>query len=161
MSGDKKLKSSEMVYRGLVRLPSELTTRPAMDENGFLRRKLYKKSGKPENGISVFRKDKFPTLQDLWERLQMRNPVGLSEYTVRVLQAKGLKLVISGPNSEHISVRCVDCDMRELLEICKPAGSKDFFDCPLFDVDTYDLEAAFQLVEAPAVRVVAKKPKQR
>jgi len=120
MTDDTKPKSFEIVLRALVRLPAELISRPPKDEDDFVRRKLYRKTGKPENGISLFRKDKFETAQDVWDRLGMSNPVGLSECAFGKIEAKGLQHKVTGDKSEHISLRCPDCDMSDLPTICKP-----------------------------------------
>jgi hypothetical protein len=148
MSNDEKLKSSELVLRALVRLPVDLGVRPFMDDNDFVRRKNYKNTGRPENGISLFRKDKFATTQAVWDRLRMSNQVGLAECAFGKIESKGLKYIIDGENAEHVSLRCPACDMKnEPGAICKP---DDFSKCPFFDIDTFDLEAEFEVTEPPA-----------
>jgi hypothetical protein len=154
MAEESKPKSSEMVYRGLVRLPADLSTRSPKDDQDFVRRKKYKNTGGPENGISVFRKEKLPTLQALWDRMGIRNPVGVSECVISKLEEKALKFVI---DDEHISIRCPDCDMKKLPTICKPNEGKDHWDCPFFDLDRFELEQIFDLVEGPAPRTLTPK----
>lgn len=155
MSNDEKPKSSELVLRALVRLPAELGNRPSMDENDFVRRKKYRNTGKPENGISLFRKNKFATTQDVWDRLHMSNPVGLAEGIFGKVVSKGLKYIVGGAESEHVSLRCPDCDMKNEPEtICEPT---DFSKCPFFDIDTFDLEAQFTITEQPAKRSLTPK----
>jgi len=160
MADDTNPKSSELVLRALVRLPAEVTSRPSKDDNDFVRRKLYRNTGLPENGISLFRKQKFKTAQEVWDRLGMVNPsVGLAECAFAKLESKGFKHKVTGENAEHISLRCPDCDMSDLPTICKPTKAMHFNQCPLFDVDTFDLEADFALTEAPAKRNLTGKPK--
>lgn len=134
MAEKSRPKCSEFVYRGLVRLPAELDTREPKDDQDFVRRKRYRKTGKPENGLSVFRKKKFRTLQEFWDRLHISNPIGA-----------------------HISIRCPECDMEKLPTICKPKGAKDHWACPFFDIDRFELEQAFDLIEPPAVRALTAK----
>jgi hypothetical protein len=150
---------TELLYRGLVRLPTELKSRPSQDAEDFLRRKNYRKTGKPENGLSVFRKTKFANLQAFWDRLSMTNPVGVAECKTQQIESKGLKLKIGGANAEHISIRCPDCNMKDAPEICKPAGAEDHWDCPFFDVDTFDLAQLFVVVDEPKVRTLTSKKK--
>lgn len=154
MTEKSKPKSSELVYRGLVRLPADLESRAPKDDQDFVRRKKYRKTGKPENGLSVFRKDKFSTLQDLWDRMRMVNAVGVSECVLKKLEDKGLQFI---SDDEHVSIRCSECDMAELPIVCKPTGAMDYWDCPLFDIDRFDLEQAFDLVEKPSVRTLTPK----
>lgn len=85
MSEDKKLGASELLYHGLVRLPKTLSIRPTMDDRDFLRRRNYKGTGKPENGISAFRKDSFPTLQQFWDRL---NPLRIFTMEMALFQKR-------------------------------------------------------------------------
>ena len=145
MAAKAKPKSSELLLRALVRLPAELTFRASKDDNDFVRRKQYKKTGLPENGISLFRKEKFATTQRVWDRLGMVNPsVGLAQCAFGKLESKGLKYKITGENAEHISLRCPDCDMSDLPTICKPMKGKHFSDCPFFDVDTFDLRSGLR-----------------
>jgi hypothetical protein len=66
MSKDDKLKSSEIVVRVIVRLPDELKTRPSQDTEDFLRKKDYKGTGLPENGLSFLRKSILQTPADLY-----------------------------------------------------------------------------------------------
>jgi hypothetical protein len=162
MADDAKPKSSELVLRALVRLPAELALRASKDEDDFVRRKQYKKTGLPENGISLFRKEKFATTQGVWDRLGMVKPsVGLAECAFGKIKSKGLKYKVTGENAEHISLRCPDFDMSDLPAICKPAKGKHFGECPFFDVDTFDLEADFELAEKPAKRNLTAKPKRQ
>lgn len=160
MSDDKELESSDMLVRALVRLHTQLEKREPKDEEDFLRKKNWRKTGIPENGLSLFRKKKFACPQALYDRMRIPLPVGLAECTVEMLQAKGLKLMVDGAENEHVSVRCPNCDMkqarpgprRELIDVCKPTGANDHTSCPFFDVDTFDLEPEFEVIEAPAVR---------
>jgi hypothetical protein len=155
MTEEAKPKPTELVYRGLVRVPAELETRAPKDDQDFVRRKKYKKTGGPENGLSVFRKEKFRKLQDLWDRMRMSNPVGVSECMLKTLEDKGLKFIT---DDEHISIRCSECDMAKLPDkICKPKDATDHWACPFFDIDRFDLEQAFELVQAPAVRTLTTK----
>ena len=161
MADDTNVKSSEQVVRALVRLPSELETRPPKDENDFLRRRDYRRTGKPENGISLFRKEKFASNQDIWDRLGMANPVGSAECEFKKVEEKGLQYKVSGKELEHISLRCPDCDLSELPAVCKPKWAKDHNECPFFDVDTFDLNAVFDLIEKPMKRNLTAKQKER
>lgn len=154
MTEESKPKLSELVYRGLVRLPADLGVRADKDDQDFVRRKKYKNTGGPENGLSVFRKARFPNLQALWDRLGIRNPVGVAECVLKKLEQKRLQFVT---DEEHVSIRCPDCDMSRLPKVCRPKGSKDHWECSLFDIDTFDLEQAFELVEKPAVRTLTPK----
>lgn len=154
MAEESRPKCSEFVYRGLVRLPAELDTREPKDDQDFVRRKKFRKTGKPENGLSVFRKKKFRTLQEFWDRLHMSNPIGVSECVLKTLEDKGLQLIIE---DAHISIRCPECDMEKLPTICKPNGAKDHWACPFFDIDRFELEQAFDLIEPPAVRALTAK----
>jgi len=157
MTEEPKPKSTELVYRASVRLSTELERRAPKDGQDFVRRKNYRKTGKPENGLSVFRKDKFPTLQALWDRMGMSSAVGVSECIIKKLDDKGLKFILGGEDSDRVSVRCPDCDMKELPQICKPKEAKDHWVCAFFGIDTFDLNHDFQLVEAPAVRKLTTK----
>jgi hypothetical protein len=99
--------------------------------------------------------------------MQIPLPVGLAECTVERLEAKKPKLFVDGAGKDHISIRCPDCDMkqarpgprREIIDVCKPASASDYRACPFFDVDTYDLEREFALIEEPAVRTLPPKTK--
>jgi len=161
MADDAKPRSSELVLRALVRLPAELTYRASKDDDDFVRRKLYKKTGLPENGISLFRKEKFATTQAVWDRLGMVKPlIGLAECPFGKITSKGLKHKVSGENADHISLRCPDCNMSDLPTVCKPMRAKHFSECPFFEVDSFDLEAAFDLTEKPAKRTLTAKHKK-
>ncbi len=167
MSDDKQLKSSDMLVRALVRLHNQVGTRKAKDEEDFLRKKNWRKTGLPENGLSTFRKSKFENAQAVFDRMGITLPVGLSECEVEKLEAKGLKLMVDGAARDHVSVRCPECDMkqgrpgntRDLTDVCKPLGAADYKTCPFFDVDTFDLEPEFAVIEEPTVRTLApRKP---
>jgi len=84
----------------------------------------------------------------------MNSAVGVSECMLKTLEEKGLKFIV---DDEHISIRCPECDLQKLPTICKPKEAKDHWACPLFDIDRFDLEQAFELVEKPAVRVLTPK----
>lgn len=158
MAGGKKLSSKETVVRLLIRLPSELTgqfARPTQDTEDFLRKENYKNSGLPENGLSFLRKAKLPTAQDLYGYIKTKKPkpMGYSECTLGDLEAKHLKYLVTGPNEEHLSVRCTDCNMAEGQgNVCKPEKAKRAEDCPLFGIDNYDLNKLLAVVEKPAPR---------
>lgn len=162
MSQDDKPKGEETVIRGLLRLPAEMKgefARLHQDEDDFLRRTDYRQTGLPENGLSVFRKCKFESLDEFFSRLGSKKPCGVSEAPFGALLEKGLKYKVSGEKQEHISLRCPDCDMVDLdTGICKPAGGASFADCPFFDKsDPLDLNGTFKEVEAPAFRTGKKK----
>jgi hypothetical protein len=161
MAGDDQPKSGEKVIRGLLRLSSELGAefgRQHQDKDDFLRRSNYLKTGLPENGISVFRRSKYPTNAEFYARLGSKKAVAATECALEKLTAKGLKAIVSGVLDEHISLRCPDCDMSSLPAICKPTSGASFADCPFFDkTDPLGLNSDFQEVEAPAVRAPTRK----
>jgi hypothetical protein len=162
MSHDDQPKAKETVIRGLLRLPSEMKgklSRLHQDEDDFLRRTDYRKTGLPENGISIFRKCKFKSLEEFYRRLGSKKASGCTETPLETLLNKGLKYKVSGEKQEHISLRCPDCDMVDLeAGICKPTKGASFADCPFFDKsDPLDLNGAFKEVEAPSFRA-NKKP---
>ncbi len=101
MSQADQPKARETVIRGLLRLPSEMKgefARLHQDEDDFLRRTDYLKTGLPENGISVFRKCKFKSVDEFYNRLGTKKASGLSEAELDVLLKKGLKYKLSGQN---------------------------------------------------------------
>ena len=123
MTKDGQLKPGEILIRGLIRLPSELNGefgRLHQDKSDFLRKSHYRKTGEPENGISVFRKSKYPTNPEFYARVNIRLPIGASECTLDKLTAKGMKPILDREKRDHISLRCPDCDMAERPSICKP-----------------------------------------
>ncbi len=140
MSDDDVLKSSDMLVRALVRLHSQLKLRKPKDEEDFLRKKNWRKTGLPENGLSTFRKKKFANTKAVYDRLGIPLPVGLAECAVGKLEAKGLKLIVDGAAKDHVSVRCPECDMkkarpgntRDLTDVCKPTQATDYNSCPFF-----------------------------
>lgn len=159
MAGSKKLNSNEIVVRLLIRLPSELSgqfARPAQDTEDFLRKENYKKTGRPENGLSFLRKSKLPTAEALYGYVKTKKPIGYSECSLGELEAKNLKYLVTGQNDEHLSVRCSDCDLADGQgKVCKPEKAKDFGACPFFGIDNYDLNKLLKVVETPAPRQLA------
>lgn len=156
MAGGKKLNSKEIVVRLLIRLPAELSgqfARPAQDTEDFLRKENYKKTGQPENGLSFLRKSKLPTAESLYGYVKTKKPIGYSECSLGDLEAKHLKYLVTGPNDEHLSVRCSDCDMADGKgNVCKPEKARHFGACPLFGIDYYDLNKLLKIIEKPAPR---------
>lgn len=161
MSRDDKLAAKEILIRGLLRQPDDLDPdfgRPHQDEDDFIRKVKYKKTGLPENGISVFRRVKYLTNPEFYARIPTKKAIGASECRLDKLTAKGIQLILDGAKNDHVSLRCPDCDMKSLPTICKPKGGASFADCLLFDkADPLGLNTAFQEVEAPAVRTPSKK----
>lgn len=148
--------------RGLLRFPSQMKgefARLHQDEDDFLRRTTYRLTSLPENGLSIFRKCKFDSLEEFYRRLGSKKATGVSECTLGSLTDKHLKYKVSGEQHEHISLRCPDCDMVDLeTGICKPVTGASFADCPFFDKsDPFDLNGLFKEVEAPAFRTAPKK----
>jgi hypothetical protein len=156
MTKDGQLKQDEILIRGLVRLPSDLDGefgRLHQDKGDFVRKANYRKTGKPENGISVFRRSNYPTNQEFYARVNIRLPMGASECALDKITAKGMKPILDNQEKDHISLRCPDCDMEKLPNICKPKSSGRLSNCPLFDkADPLGLDVAFQEVEAPTAR---------
>jgi len=159
MPKDEKLKRSEIVARVLVRLPDELRKRPSQDSEDFLRKKDYKGTGLPENGLSFLRRSILPTPGDLYNYIKSKKPMGFSQCALSELIDKHLKYKVTGAKGEHLSVRCADCNLKEDKDkgiACMPENSKDYDECPFFDVDPYDLSKLLKVVEKPAVRPVSK-----
>jgi hypothetical protein len=160
MSQNDHPKAEEIVIRGLLRLPDEMSgafSRLHKDKRDFLRREKYLSTGKPENGISVFRKTIFDSPQKFYDRIGSKKPMGIAECKLGSLMAKNLKYTVSGAKQEHLSLRCPDCDMVELDQgICKPQAGKSFHDCPFFGRDPLDLNGLFEEVEAPDPRILTK-----
>jgi len=72
MAQNDEPKADEMVIRGLLRLPDEMSgpfARLHKDKRDFLRREKYLSTGKPENGISVFRKKHLDSPQEFYNRI--------------------------------------------------------------------------------------------
>jgi|GEM_PF-3282727 len=93
MTKDGQLKPDEILIRGLVRLPSDLDGefgRLHQDKGDFVRKANYRKTGKPENGISVFRRSNYPTNQEFYARVNIRLPMGASECALDKITAKGM-----------------------------------------------------------------------
>ncbi len=160
MAQNDEPKSDEIVIRGLLRVPDEMGPlgRPHKDKRDFLRREKYLSTGKPENGISVFRKKIFDSPQKFYDRISSKKPMGIAECKLGSLTDKGLKYTVSGDKQEHLSLRCPDCDMLEREQgICKPQAGKTFNECPLFGRDQLGLNELFEEVEAPAPRTLSKK----
>lgn len=88
----------------------------------------------------------------------MNNPIGVAQCALQPLQDKGLKFIAE---KEHISIRCPDCDMRTLPAICKPKDARDHLDCPFFNIDRFDLEQVFELVDSPAPRRLTSAGKEK
>ncbi len=158
MTKDGHLKQGEILIRGLIRLPSDLDEgvgRLHQDISDFVRKMNYRKTGKPENGISVFRRIKYPTNQEFYARINVRLPIGTSECSLNKLMAKRMKPILDDAEADHISLRCPDCDMALSPNICEPKSGTSFLDCPLFDkTDPLGLATAFEEVDTPS-----KKPK--
>ena len=163
MSQDNDLTEDELVIRVLLRLPPDMEgqePRIHQDEDDFLRRVKHPANGLPENGISVFRKFKFASTQEIYDRIGSKKKLmGLSECKLGALKTKKLKFKVSGARGEHVSLRCIDCDMAETEEgICKPKTGATFEACPFFGPDPYDLKSTFNEIEAPAIRKINRKP---
>jgi hypothetical protein len=146
--------SSEVVIRGLIRLPDQLTgkfDRPHKDRDDFLRLANYRNTGKPENGLSVFRQVKYPTSQTFYARLKMpKKAKGMATCVLATLEKIGITYIVGGPDNEHLSLRCPGCNKGD---ICKPEEGASFADCPFFDkADPLDLTGKFEEIEAPAMR---------
>jgi hypothetical protein len=160
MSKHDEPKPEEIVLRGLLRLPEELdpeTGRPHQDRDDFIRRRVYQKNG-PENGLSVFRRCKYPTNEAFYNRIGSRKPMGTSECTLSDLTGKDIKHIVSGDDNDHLSLRCPDCNMASKPDICKPVSGASFDDCPFFEkTDPLDLNTSFKETEAPKKRVLAPK----
>jgi hypothetical protein len=137
-------------------LPSELSgqfARPAQDTEDFLRKENYKNTGLPENGLSFLRKSKLPTAEALYDYVKTKKPIGYSECLLGDLEAKHLKYLVTGPNEEHLSVRCSDCDMADGKgNVCKPEKAKEVGACPFFGIDNYDLSKLLKVIEKPTPR---------
>lgn len=161
MTEDEKLKPDEVLTRGLVRLPAELDPdlgRPNQDNDDFVRKVNYRNTGKPENGISVFRRSKYPTNPEFYDRVNIKLPIGASDCSLAELTAKGIKSILDGDKLDHVSLRCPDCDMAKTPDICKPKSGKSHMDCPLFSkIDPLGLATLFQEVDPPANRKAKKK----
>lgn len=154
-------KGSEIVSRVIIRLPDEMARRPTQDAQDFERKKDYKSTGKPENGLSFLRRSILQTPADLYNYIGSKKPMGFSECSLDSLTAKGLKYKVTGKNNEHLSVRCADCNMSEDKDkgiVCQPNGAADFSACLFFGDDPYDLDKVLTVVETPATRAPAKKP---
>jgi|SRR5579885_427014 len=153
-------KPEEIVLRGLLRVPEELepeTGRPHQDRRDFIRRRVYQKNG-PENGLSVFRRSKYPTNEALYNRIGSKKPIGTAECVLSDLTKKGIKALVGGEKNDHISLRCPDCDMASKPNICKPVHGASFDDCPFFDNgDPLDLNGCFKETEAPKKRTLSPK----
>lgn len=157
---DEKLKRSEIVVRILVRLPDELKGRPSQDTEDFLRKKDYKGTGLPENGLSFLRKSILQTANDIYGYIKSKKPMGFSECALGNLTDKHLKYKVTGAKGEHLSVRCADCNLIEDRDngiVCMPEKAKGFDECPFFGVDPYDLNNLLKVVAKPAVRQISKK----
>ncbi len=160
MPKDEKLKRSEIDVRVLVRLPDELKGRPTQDTEDFLRKRDYKGTGLPENGLSFLRRSILPNPDDLYGNIRSRKPMGFSECALGDLEDKLLKYKVTGLDGEHLSVRCADCNLIEDKDkgiVCMPEKAKGFDDCPFFGVDPYDLNNLLKIVEKPAERQTGKK----
>jgi hypothetical protein len=161
MTEDDKLKPDEVLTRALVRVPADLDPdigRPHQDTDDFVRKLNYRKTGKPENGISVFRRCKYPTHSEFYDRVNISLPMGASDCSLEKLIAKDIKPILDGAKNDHVSLRCPDCDMAKLPEICKPSGHADHRECPLFSrLDLLELAALFKEVDPPADRNLRKK----
>jgi len=160
MPKDDKLKRSETVVRILVRLPDELKSRPPQDTEDFLRKKNYKGTGLPENGLSFLRKSILQTPGDIYGYIKSKKPMGFSECTLGELTDKHLKYKVTGAKGEHLSIRCAVCNLiedRDRRVVCMPDTAKDFDACPFFDIDPYDLNTLLKVVEKPAMRQTSKK----
>lgn len=153
-------KPNEIALRGVLRTRAELDPengRPNLDARDFIRRREYKGNG-PENGLSVFRRCKYPTNQAFYNRIGAKKAMGTSECTISALTAKGIKHIVDKKDDGHLSLRCPDCDMEE-SGVCKPQGGASFDDCPFFlPTDPLDLMNSFQQTEAPGFRTLAPKP---
>lgn len=161
MPKDEKLKRSEIVVRVLVRLPDELKGRPTQDTEDFLRKKDYKGSGLPENGLSFLRKSILQTPADIYGYIKSKKPMGFSECTLGDLTDKHLKYKVTGAKGEHLSVRCAECNLIEDRDkgiVCMPEKAKGSSkECPFFGIDPYDLNKLLKVVEKPAMRQISKK----
>lgn len=128
-------KADEIVTRVLLRERAEMIgpfAKPHMDEEDFLRRKRYRTTGQPENGMSLLRKNKSLTSTDVYEYIGSKKHMGTAECLLSELKIKGLRYKVSGKNREHISLRCPDCDMVDLPQgICKPTSAPTCESCPL------------------------------
>jgi hypothetical protein len=162
MSQDENPKSDETVVRVLLRVPDEMSAtrgRPHMDADDFVRSLSYGPSRLPENGLSLLRKDKFRTSQDIYEYIRSKKLMGIAECKFEQLISKHLEYRVTGVRHEHISLRCPGCDLSEqgLNRVCKPTGEVDFETCPFFQPDLFDLISIFRETEGPAPRHVGEK----
>lgn len=129
-------KPDEIVIRVIIRLPSEMTgefARLSIDSEDFIRKLQYKNTGRPENGLSILRLDRFSSIQDVWSYIGSKKPMGAASCQFSKLLSMRLKYTISGKRNEHISVRCQECDLASFKEkACKPIGSDSHESCSFF-----------------------------
>lgn len=160
MSQDDLNNPSETVIRLILRLPRETTgafARLHQDSDDFERRRDYRGTGKPENGLSLLRKEKFNPLPGIYDYVKGNKWIGSSECTIEQLRAKNLQFIVTGNNEEHISLRCPTCNLsKDPNEPCKPKDGKSPYDCPFFQDDPFDLNRIFEEIDAPSPR--SKKP---
>lgn len=161
---DDQPKADEIIVRVIKRNASEMIgehARPNMDENDFRRRSHYPKiDDPPENGLSLLRKSKFESTNDIYAGFPAKKLLGLSECLFKQLTDKGLKPLIDGDRYQHISLRCADCDMAVRSGtngVCKPKGAKETEECPFFGRDPSELSKLFTETAKPAQRASARR----
>jgi hypothetical protein len=140
-SMSKNLSPKEVLVRVIKRMPEDIRQKGKLD---FIRSKNYLKTGKPENGFSLLRKAVM-SLDEMYAYVKAFKWLkGAAECQLDKLEKVGLKYLVTGDKSEHVSLRCSDCDMAVWPNICQPTDKSI---CPLFRNDPFALDEKFKLVD--------------
>jgi hypothetical protein len=138
----KNLNPNEILVRVIKRMPADTRQKGKLD---FIRSKNYLKTDKPENGISLLRLAVM-SLDEMYAYVRaFKWTKGAAECKVGELENIGLKYLVSGSKSEHVSLRCLNCDMSTSPNICQPSDKSV---CPLFRNDPFGLNEKFKLIDA-------------
>jgi len=157
-------KPDETVIRVIIRLPDEMIgdfARLKIDSEDFLRKLEYKSTGRPENGLSILRLEKFSSMHAVWDYIGSKKPMGAAACQFSRLRSKNFKYTLTGENNEHISLRCEDCDLTTFKDgACKPNGFDSFESCPFFGPDPANLAALFTTIEPIEQREIIRRKKK-
>ena len=143
------LDGNEPVVRIIFRLPAELSLPVAAAD--FVRRNKVRPLNEPEAGISLLRPAIIKTLDAMYQYVgAYKKAMGAAQTTLSKLTDLGFKYVVSDTKPEHISLRCIDCNMQS--KTCSPNNQRV---CPLFNnLETQvKLAKQFVLVDPPKLRI--------